>query len=333
MLNRVFAHFMVPVSLVPVITGAPPLNIADTAGGGQRVVIPVASSTGATGASAGGVAFTSFAIDDATHVSGILGAHAAGVVDIVVTNGSGPSTTGTGLFEYWIPAQLTGGTSYFDAEKGVTQVANAISQWDDQDLGNAGSQSTGGNKPTWQATIFGALHSVRFTPQKWLRLTRATHGATGYTRWFVIKTTANDTSRTGLDNCPLSLIGDSNVGLVYCTTGLNGGALEHQLFTSSNQYYDRGSSLNDGTTRLLIVTHSAANEVKHYSGTTQLGATQTGATSSTNCAYDSIGAGASDVDGFSGDVGAVGLFDNAIISGGDMTKLHKWAQQRFGAAA
>lgn len=88
---------------VPVVS-AVSYDVVDTAGGGQRVVVTVNSSTGCTAIAAGGVAFTSFAIDDGTHVSGIPGAHAAGVVDVVVTNATGPSTTGTGLIEYWSPA-------------------------------------------------------------------------------------------------------------------------------------------------------------------------------------------------------------------------------------
>lgn len=80
--------------------------VVDPAGGGNRRVVQVDDSTGCTGITAGGVAFTSFLIDDATHVSGVPGAHAAGTVDLVVTNGTGPSTTGGGLIEYWSPASL-----------------------------------------------------------------------------------------------------------------------------------------------------------------------------------------------------------------------------------
>lgn len=96
------------VPIVSAITN----NIGYPAGGGTtRRVITVNDSTGCTGATLGGVAMTSFLVDDATHVSGIPGAHAAGVVDVVVTNASGPSTTGTGLYEYWDPS--TEGASFF----------------------------------------------------------------------------------------------------------------------------------------------------------------------------------------------------------------------------
>jgi hypothetical protein len=78
-------------------------TFVDTDGGGQRVVVEVDDSTGCTAIKAGGVSFASFATDDSTHVSGVPGAHSAGVVDVVVTNAGGDSTTGTGLIEYWQP--------------------------------------------------------------------------------------------------------------------------------------------------------------------------------------------------------------------------------------
>ncbi len=95
---------------VPVVS-AITYAVGNPAGGGTtRRVVTVNDSTGCTGIKAGGVAFTSFAIDSSFTVSGIPGAHAAGVVDVVVTNATGDSTTGTGLYEYWAPTTETLGT-------------------------------------------------------------------------------------------------------------------------------------------------------------------------------------------------------------------------------
>lgn len=68
-----------------------------SAAGGTSVSITVDSSTGATGATVGGVALTSFAIADATHVTGTTGAHAAGAVDVTVTNAEGTGTLSSGF--------------------------------------------------------------------------------------------------------------------------------------------------------------------------------------------------------------------------------------------
>lgn len=122
---------------VPVVS-AVSYDIVDTSGGGQRVVVTVNSSTGCTAISAGGVAFTSFAIDDATHVSGIPGARAAGTVDVVVTNATGPSTTGTNLIEYFTPLSLTPTCALMSGSYAVvgTQGVDAIGTWTDSS-GNA----------------------------------------------------------------------------------------------------------------------------------------------------------------------------------------------------
>lgn len=117
---------------VPIVS-AVSYDVVDTSGGGQRVVVTVNSSTGCTAISAGGVAFTSFAIDDATHVSGIPGAHAAGTVDVVVTNATGPSTTGTGLIEYFTPLSLSPTCALMSGSYAVvgTQGVDAVGTWTD----------------------------------------------------------------------------------------------------------------------------------------------------------------------------------------------------------
>ena len=139
---------------VPVITGIN-YDIIDIAGSGQRIVIAVTDSTGCTGATIGGVALTSFAIDDATHVSGIAGAHAAGVVDVVVTNGAGPSTTGTGMVEYWSPASSSVAPIHdFDPHvaSSLTMVASKVSVMNDLVGVMHQRQTTDASRPTLNAS-------------------------------------------------------------------------------------------------------------------------------------------------------------------------------------
>lgn len=67
------------------------------AAGGTHVVIEVEDSTGVTGAAVGGLALDNFAIDDETHVSGDTQVHAAGGVDVTVTNFFGVDTLSEGF--------------------------------------------------------------------------------------------------------------------------------------------------------------------------------------------------------------------------------------------
>lgn len=67
-----------------------------TAAGGTSVDITVDDSTGATGAKVGGVSLTSFTIVNATTVRGTTGAHAAGAVNVTVTNAYGTGTLTNG---------------------------------------------------------------------------------------------------------------------------------------------------------------------------------------------------------------------------------------------
>ena len=83
---------------VPTVNGVSPATGA--AAGGDMVTITGSGFTGATG-----VTFDTVAADDFTVVSdsklvAVTPAGVAGAADVVVTNGTGPSTTGTGAFTY-----------------------------------------------------------------------------------------------------------------------------------------------------------------------------------------------------------------------------------------
>jgi hypothetical protein len=75
----------------PTVTAISP-NTGPTTGG-TSVSITVTDSTGCTAAHVNGVAITSFAIGDATHVTGVTGSGmSAGAGDVTVTNGFGTGT-------------------------------------------------------------------------------------------------------------------------------------------------------------------------------------------------------------------------------------------------
>lgn len=128
------------------IVSAVSYGVVDLAGGGKRVVVTVDSSTGTMAIKGGGVAFTDFAIDDATHVSGVPGAHAAGVVDVVVTNGAGDSTTGTGLIEYFSPHSISPTCELLPGAYAVagTQGGDAVGTWTDSSGNGNHAVSVGG---------------------------------------------------------------------------------------------------------------------------------------------------------------------------------------------
>ena len=121
--------------------------------GGDTVTLTVSSSTGATGATIGGVALTSFAIVDPTHVSGKTGAHARGTgLQAIVTNGAGAGPAG-GTFEYFDPTSPPGASAtcvtYYTARH-CTQGAGIITAMPDSKGTNTGV-ITGGQEPGYTA--------------------------------------------------------------------------------------------------------------------------------------------------------------------------------------
>ena len=93
----------------------------------------------------------------------------------------------------------------------------------------------------------------------------------------------------------------------------------------------RGASLNDGVARLVGVTHDATSSEKFYVGATQEGSTNSPGVVDNSVSFDTLGVSRGSNNPFDGDMAAVLVVDG-VISGGDLTKLHAWAQQRFGTA-
>lgn len=300
----------------------------DIAGGGQRVVVTVDSSVECSAISAGGVAFTSFAIDDATHVSGVPGAHAAGVVDVVVTNSIGNSTTGTGLITYWSPLQITGVTRYFDSSKSVTDAgAGAVSSWVDQTVNaDAATQAVGANRPILTSNAFGTMPSIRFSPQQWLTAT-GEMAISPFSYFAVVKYTSSDsTVAEPVYNPALTIIGGSGG---WSNFGMSAGAIVYNSYDVAPETW--GSNCNDGVAHLVGVTSDATPSRQGYKDGAAVGAASTlGGVASAY--WDQLGVGFNNVDGFDGDIGAVISLDGAVISAPDLAALTEWSQQRFGSA-
>lgn len=304
-------------------------SLGDTAGGGQAVVATGTNCASVTSVTIFGnvVAPTS---TTATTVTFALPAHASGTGTVSLTGPGG--TSGTLSFEYWTPSQATGVDAHLDANKGVTAVATAVGTWVDQSA-NARSfgQATGANKPTQVAAVFGSLPCIRMTPQQWVRLATKITQAAGRSVFWVGKWTSADAAAADTNNTPLTVVGDSTGG-VYTCVGASAATVALQQFSAGPTLYTKGSGLNDGNARLVGWTHDhTSGDAKAYVGATQAGTTAAAIGYQTGFnGYDSIGVGFGDVDGFAGDLGAV-VIVNGVISGGDLTKLYAWSQQRFGA--
>ena len=92
----------------PTVSAISPTS-GPAAGGTSVTVTGTGFAAGAT-VTVGGVACGSVVVNSATELTCVTGAHAAGVVDVVVTVSSQASTGGTGLFTYYTPSAPTGVT-------------------------------------------------------------------------------------------------------------------------------------------------------------------------------------------------------------------------------
>lgn len=90
------------------------------------MLIRGADFTGSTAVTFGGTAATSFTVVDFDRIYAVVPAHAAGAVNVVVTNGSGPGT-GTNVFTYYEPVDPVYRILLFD---------DCCHMWISEDTGN-----------------------------------------------------------------------------------------------------------------------------------------------------------------------------------------------------
>ncbi len=304
--------------------------LADTDGGGGRVVVTVSDATRVTGVTLGGAPLTALAVDDATHVSGVPGPHAAGVVDVELEG----VATCPGAFEYWTPAQIAGVDVYLDAAKGIAG-DGPVASWTDQGPNaRVFAQADAAHRPTRTAAAFGELPSIRFVPQQFVRLAApvaldaAGSSIFAVARWTATTDVTPPPGNPG--NVPLTIVGDGTNG--YGAFGAKGGQIESNHYVGGPVLVDRGEGLNDGVARLIGATHDTRVETKIYVGNEQQGVDDNSAALVGLNTYDTIGAGWPGADGWDGELGAV-VIVAGVIAVGDRTKLDLWAQQRWGTPA
>lgn len=318
----------------PLHVSAPPtisslnFTVGDPAGAGQSVIITGTNCSTVSACTFGGTSAT-ITGQTATTVTVTLPAHAAGLVDVVITNPDG-SATATNGFEYWEPKQISSIVACWDAEKGVTD-SSGVTDWLDQS-GNAHDLTESTNKFTYTPSAFGSLHGLTSTGNKLLSTSRVVQNSGRSVFWVAKYTSTKSTRLEYAGNAPLTVIGDAS-GSVNNNAGHDAGTLCYMNYDGVTPWASttRGSSLNDDTTRLYGWTHDTSGNLKAYVGTSQQGTTASQVYDTTAAAFNTIGQGFGGLllDGFAGTI-AMALVVNAIISGADLTKLNAWSQQRWG---
>jgi len=331
--------------------GIPPVltslnyGIADI-DGGSTITITGTSLSGATLCTLGSTSCTITANTD-TSLTFTTPARSPGTYNVQVTTAGGLSNAL--LIEVWSPGSLPNIEAYLDSRKGLTLSGNDVLAWEDQaQLLDFESVST--SRPLRVAGVFGAHQGIRFTQSDYVGIVGAARSldyVAGCAIFCIANYTATAAASTYVGNAPLTVVGDATNGVNF-GFGFTAGSMIQNMFNAGWTTTTRGSGLNDGTTRLLGFTHendgAFANELKMYSGATQQGATAT-ATYAASAGYTTIGAGYLDGtthatpaihkgdDGYTGDLGAVIIVRDGIISGANLTKLHTWSRSTFGAAA
>jgi hypothetical protein len=114
-LNNAYTY----TSSAPTVASVSPA--VGTTTGGNSVVITGTNFTGATAVTFGGVAVQGFTVNSATSITVLTAAHAAGVVDVVVTTPTGTGT-GSNLFTYQGAVTVTSVTPNSGPTTGGTNV-------------------------------------------------------------------------------------------------------------------------------------------------------------------------------------------------------------------
>jgi len=158
----------------PTVSSVSPTS-GSTAGGDALTITGTGFITGAT-VTVGGVTCTSPNVASSTSITCTSGAHAAGAVDIIVTNSDSQTGTGTGVYTYvavFSPSDVSGLTLWLDAsdsaklytDTGCTTPAssdgNAVKCWKDKSS-NAYNMTEGTNPPLVKNSIQNSKNVVRF---------------------------------------------------------------------------------------------------------------------------------------------------------------------------
>lgn len=143
------------LDLPPQVSSISP-NLGDPGGSIEVVITGTGFQSGAD-VFIGGVAATSVSVDSGTQITCNTGAHASGVVDVLVenTDAQDSGSTGDGLFEYFHPHDLTPTCELLPGAYSVvgTQGINAVGTWNDVSGNNNDAVSnTGTDAPVATST-------------------------------------------------------------------------------------------------------------------------------------------------------------------------------------
>lgn len=329
--RRNYVEALAAVNAAPTLAS---LNFSqgDIAGGGLSIVATGTNCSGVTSVTILGASVAPSGTTPTT-VTFALPAHAAGTGTVALVGPGG--TSGTLPFEYWSPVQVTGVLTHNDSSKGVTSGGGLITQWLDQVSGVA-FNAAGALRPTLAASVFGSLSSVQVAGGQKINSAGLNVLSAGMSLFHVGKTSTSFAAAGGV-GAPGPII-SAATGAVWGGWGYDSGAacgLYDRWYNAAGTVAPitlRGSGLNDGNVRMVGVTSDTTPNRKLYVGTTQQGATDTpaGGYDVVNTTFDSFfGDNFAGGDFFTGDTGAI-ITVNGVISGGDLTKLNAWSQQRFG---
>jgi hypothetical protein len=299
-------------------------------GGGITVTITGTNLTGASSVTVGGTSGTSVSVVSSTSVTFVTPAKAAGTYDVAITTPSGSATLSSS-FESWYPTQITGVSGVYDATLGVT--GTSVSGWADQKgtVGNL-AQITSGSRPVATSSSFGSRTGIVYDGGDNLTLAAKYIQASGRSLFVIGKWTSSDSTQTYEGDAPLTVVGDFT-GDVWTNFGMSAGSICFTHFISPIfSTFTAGSGLNDGTPKMIGVTHDqSTGDIIMYLGTAVQGSTNNGTYNAAHEGFSCIGAGYLDQDGFTGTLAAVIIVDQ-VISVGDKTKLNKWSVGKWGTS-
>lgn len=329
-------------SISPPTISAVNYSQGDPRGGGQSIVI-----TGTNFLSASAVTFlgtsASYVIDSAIQITATLPAHAAGTGNIQVTNPAGSATI---AFEYWNASSLASATAWWDSFPGpagpwpntggsqsITLTRPAIGGGLDGVSTGAGAGGysscafAGGNSGSgvgrWKS-VAGDLAKV---------IAEQGSGLTGSVGWVLHKPSSSGTvASSGAPYLDKAMLGTSAGG--YYILSINQSGMSAATYDGTYEAAIKACTLgagNAGVGAWHMTVHLLTTSVTQVSvdGSALASASITQNLPQSSGGDIQIGADYSGTTQYPGEIMAFG-YAKASCTDAEVTKLRKWAMQRFG---
>jgi len=304
----------------PVITS---LNYTqgDTSGGGQSIVITGLHFTGATGVTFGGTSATGVVVNSDTQITCTLPAHTVGAAqDVVVTTPGGTSTGGTGIFEYWSPANASGCSLFCDANYSGTLGGSGT--W----TARVGTNPTSSSAPAASGgcPVFDGTHI----------LTGPTVGSLfdfvapcNMTVAVVMSATAAAAHNSSLDQ-NIGILGDNARGALDVSFNANG----FSLIATDGTYKESVTAFAaDGGKRCAVGRFADSAFLQTSVNNSAFTAHQTAFSSYSTGTTQALNIGSNFSTGVLNNATLNALVTySTILVDADCTKIYKWAQQKWG---